>query len=146
MKKLKYSVATFLVAAFLSSCSNSGGSGAVSNPKELLAGTWKFDNMELGENVPEEEKAFIKEMIPEMKGSTNYSFNENGELSISSKTLGGENAVTKGTWKISEDGKKFTTVIAGVETTEEIAELSKSKLTYKEKDEKGNFTTFYYIK
>ncbi len=138
MRNLKYAAVAIFAATVLNSCSEQ-------TPAKLVEGKWKFDNLETA-SASAADKEFLKAVVEEMKKSTSCDYNSNGEVVRSTMSIGGDPKVEKGTWKLSEDGKKLTTVLQGKEEVGDVVELNENKFTVKSKDETGNFTTFYYVK
>lgn len=156
MKKITFYLASLVFVAFIASCNgdensdkkdtttntqkdttelvkNDNSSATVS--KEMVTGTWKFDI----ESLPAEEKAQYdtmpeeqKKMIEEMLSKMTFTYNEDGTVEASD----GE-AVKKGTWSISEDGKFLLMTQEGNETadTVEVVEATENKLVLKDKGE-----------
>lgn len=101
------------------------------NPKDLMARKWVIDVDALkkesekeGKKVSDDEVKRAKEMMKDMY----FDFKKDGSLEAS---MMGQKA--KGTWSISDDGKKLKMKIEGEEKDSEIEilELTKSKMVGK---------------
>ncbi|MCS6795876.1 MAG: hypothetical protein NZ516_07930 [Raineya sp.] len=118
MKRLSQ-ILFLLVAIVLVACKG--------NPKDLIARKWSVDveaskkqNEKEGQKVADEDIKMLKEL--------NFDFKKDGvlELSVLDQKL-------KGTWSISDDGKKLKMKMEGDEEEIEILELSKTKMVGKGK-------------
>ncbi|MEN8122830.1 MAG: DUF5004 domain-containing protein [Bacteroidota bacterium] len=135
MKKIFISLLVIVSFALISSCSKS--------PAENMVGEWKITDIQTTDEIPDEQLEVYKEAIEGMKESSKMVYNNDGtyEKTISEMT-------TKGTWKISEDGKTLSeTSEEGTNESVQIVELSENKLvTVSELDETKNTMTFEKVK
>lgn len=110
------------------------------SPKTLLTGDWKLAdmNMPTPKDVSKEQMDMIKASIDEMKANSTFSFLADGTYSMN-MVAGGKTEARKGTWKISDDGKKLMTTEDGASKTDEveIAELTSTTLRLKETTPEG---------
>lgn len=97
------------------------------SPKELITGDWKFADMTMPipKDATKEQTDMMKSMLDEMKANNTMSFKADGTF-LQNASMGGQKVTSKGTWKVSDDGKKLMTVTEGQDKTDEfeIAELS----------------------
>jgi hypothetical protein len=106
-------------------------------PKDLLAGDWKLSdvNMPMPKEATKEQMDMMKAAMDEMKANSTFSFMADGTYAMN-MVAGGKTQTRKGTWKISDDGKKMMTTEEGATKTDEIeiAELTASTLRLKQTD------------
>lgn len=99
------------------------------NPKDLIARKWSVD-VEASKKQNEKEGRNISDKDIQMFQELKFDFQKDGvlELSVLDQKL-------KGTWSISDDGKKLKMKVGGDEKEEEIEilELSKTKMVGKGK-------------
>jgi hypothetical protein len=155
MKLTKSAFLFSLAVGLLSACSTSTTTEttttptteatATAKPTEVIVGKWQFDNMDMGQPVPEDKKAQWDQMMTEMKKTTTYEFTADGHLTFNSN-MGGQATSKTGTWTLSEDGKKLTTNVDGKEKTEDLAELTTTKFTVKNDDGHGNVSSITFVK
>ncbi|MDW8296985.1 MAG: hypothetical protein RMJ97_08885 [Raineya sp.] len=120
MKRLSQ-ILFLLVAIVLVACKG--------NPKDLIARKWSVD-VEASKKQNEKEGRNISDKDIQMFQELKFDFQKDGvlELSVLDQKL-------KGTWSISDDGKKLKMKVGGDEKEEEIEilELSKTKMVGKGK-------------
>lgn len=108
---------------------------AESAPKDLLAGDWKLSdvNMPTPAGATKEQMDMMKAAMDEMKANSTFSFMADGTYAMN-MVAGGKTQTRKGTWKISDDGKKMMTTEEGDTKTDEIeiAELTATTLRLKQ--------------
>ncbi len=134
MKRFVNYVLIMLFVGIIASCSES--------PSKMIIGTWKIDNIETTEEIPEEHKEMYKKMMDEMKKSSSFTFNEDGtlETKISEKN-------TTGKWSLNDDGKTLTVEEDNGKTnTSTIQEISSSKIVFTDESDKGAKTTITLVK
>ncbi len=166
MKLMKHTLLFLSTAGLLSSCSQPATTETASTttpatteattptaeatttaakPSETIVGKWQFDNMDMGRPIPADKKAQWDAMMTEMKKTTTYEFTASGEVTFNA-AMGGKSETQTGTWKLSDDGKKITTNIKGKEKTEDVAELTPNKLSFKTDDGHGTVSTITFVK
>jgi len=118
-RNLIFSVVVAVVATFLFACKGGNSNNIV--------GKWKLANFENNMQVPEESKAQYEQMMAEMKKTSYFDFKNDGTYEIN---MAG--TVSKGTWKVSDDGKKLTTKEDGKDKEDmmDISEMSGNKLVF----------------
>lgn len=135
MKKIFISLLVLVSVVLISSCSKS--------PAENMVGEWKITDIQTTSEISDDQLDAYKEALEGMKESSKMIYNSDGtyEKTISEMT-------TKGTWKISEDGKTLTeTSEDGINESVEVIELSDKKLiTVSELDDTKNTMTFEKVK
>jgi len=135
MKKIFVSFLVLVSVVLISSCSKS--------PAENLIGEWKIIDIKTTSEIPDDQLDAYKEALEGMKESSKMVYNSDGtyEKTISEMT-------TKGSWKISEDGKTLTEKSEeGITESVVVAELSDKKLvTVSELDDNKNTMTFEKVK
>lgn len=105
MKSIQFFVLGFLTV-ILFSCTGS-------SVAEQVLGTWKVTEADFSQilnSVPEEQKAFVESMIPQMEQamkSSEMTFSKDGNF-ITKSSLMGQTMENKGTYKVSEDGTAIT--------------------------------------
>lgn len=99
----------------------------VDSPAKLIVGDWKLSDMKMPmpKDATKEQMDMMKTMLDEMKANNTMSFMADGTFAQNA-SMNGQKVTTKGTWKISDDGKKLTTTEEGATKTDEfeIAELT----------------------
>ena len=116
MKKLSYLFISLLFISFLSSCTKS--------PSDLIVGQWRIIDIKTSEEIPDDQKEMYKQIMDDMKASTELEFKEDGSY----KQLIAEETNT-GKWSISEDAKTITlTDEKGKSEPGDIVELTENKL------------------
>jgi len=120
MKVLKNIFLFALAISFISACK--------SDPKSAFIKKWKVDAEATFNNLPEEQKKSMeklgKEAVNQMKSGMSKStmeFKKDGTFEA-----GGEGAVQKGKWKLSEDGKTLITSDDGAKEEQKIPILESS--------------------
>lgn len=135
MKKISISLLVLVSVVLISSCSKS--------PAENMVGEWKITDIKTTSEIPDDQLDTYKEALEGMKESSKMIYNSDGtfEKTISEMT-------TKGTWKISEDGKTLTEISEeGINESVQVLELSYNKLvTVSELDDTKNTMTFEKVK
>jgi hypothetical protein len=93
--------------------------GCKSNPKDLITKKWRITDITMpGQILPDS----IKQKVTQ--GS--MEFTKDGKLVLTGLNVGGDNTAT---YTLSEDGKTLTVVANGQTQTNDVRELSKSKLS-----------------
>lgn len=118
MKKLASYLLVILFVGTLASC---GGGDA----KKDIVGTWKLDKMDLGEEIPAEQKAMFDAMMVEMKKNFVMTFKDDGTMETKKDA---EGEAETGKYSISEDGKTLSTDSNGKKESITIVSISSSKM------------------
>jgi len=118
MKKLASYLLVVLFVGMLASC---GGSG---DAKKDIVGTWKLESMDLGQEIPAEQKAMFDAMMETMKKDFVMTFKDDGTYETKKDADG-----TPETGKYKVDGKTLiTTKDSGKEDKITIVSISSSKM------------------
>lgn len=135
MKQLSAILIGLFSILLISSCTKS--------PAENIVGEWKITDIQTTSEIPEDQLEAYKEALDGMKESSKMVYNADGTYK---KTI--SEMTTKGTWKISEDGKTLTE-----KSDDGIESISISELTDKKfvsvsviDDETTNTITFEKVK
>jgi len=136
MKQLSVILIGLFSILIISSCTKS--------PAENIVGEWKITDIKTTSEIPEDQLEAYKEALDGMKASSKMIYNADGtyEKTISEMT-------TKGTWKISEDGKTLTEKSEdGITESVSISELTDKKFVSHSKldEETTNTMTFEKVK
>lgn len=131
-------VKLFVMSALLVVMASCGGN----SPKELIVGKWQVTDIDLSSmlaTVPEEQKAFVESMIPKMEEAMKtmvMTFEKDGNVTTKA-TMMGDTREDKGTYKISEDGKKLSVTTNSKTEEMDIESISKGDMVVSSKIE-GN--------
>ena len=132
MKKILNVLVAIASVVCFSSCSQT--------PQEMLVGTWKIDQIETDQEIPDDQKEFYDKMMEDLKNNSSFTFNADGTMLTKV-----EDQENKGEWKISEDGTTLTVKESGRETSSTIKELTSEKLTFTD-EENGVKTSLTLVK
>lgn len=148
MKKVNFLVIAIIVAAFIIGCSNEAPKEENAPADEqkteeaqkeeapeqkaeegiCITGTWTFESLDMGADLPEDQKQMVDAMVESMQGST-ITFDKEGKYVQTGKSSEGEEETKEGTFKLNDDKTQLTIVKAdGSEDISEIVELSANKL------------------
>jgi PBP1b-binding outer membrane lipoprotein LpoB len=119
--------------------------GCTPKPSELIAGVWKIDNIDMGMEIPAEQKAMFDEMMTKMKETSSMDIKADG--TYKQEMFMGQMIESTGKWSITEDGKTFITTEDkdGVTDSLNIVELTANKFVISASD-RGRTTTISYAK
>ena len=140
MKKI--TTISFIAVLFLTSCGIFKKDNNAIVSKKII-GTWKLESMDLGEEIPKEQKAMFDAMMEQMKKDFAMTFKGDGTYEIK-KDATGEPEVGK--YRIGDEGKALiTTTKKGKEDKITIESISSSKIVFKILDN-GKTMTMILIK
>lgn len=115
-------IALFFAAIIFTGCSN--------KPKDMIVKKWKITDMTMsGQSMPDSAKNMISNGTLE--------FTKDGKMSLTGMGTGGDQS---GTYTLSDDGKILTVVTDGKSETNDVTELSKSKLVIVDKAKNNSLT------
>ena len=134
MKKVLSYCLVIMMAAGIYACKKSKA--------DMIVGKWKIGELNTGMEIPPERKAEFDKQIDELKKTAYFDFKKGGtmEMSMSGKTQ-------KGTWKVTEDGKKFVNIAEGSNSVDSlnILELTDNKFSFSE-ETRGQKITYTLVK
>ena len=125
MKKI--TTISFIAVLFFTSCGIfKKDNNAIVSKK--IVGTWKLESMDLGQEIPAEQKALFDAMMEQMKKDFAMTFKNDGTYEIQ-KDAKGETEVGK--YRIGDEGKTLiTTTKSGKEDKITIESISSSKIAF----------------
>jgi hypothetical protein len=108
----------------------------------MIVGKWKIGELNTGMEIPAERKAEFDKQIDELKKTAYFDFKKGGsmEMNMSGKSQ-------KGTWKITDDGKRFINIAEGSNAVDSlnIIELTDNKFSFSE-EARGQKITYTLVK
>ena len=115
----------FLLVLFLYSC----------NGGNEIIGNWKLDGVNVEKavaSVPDDNKDFARKMInsafEQLKGKLKLTFAKDGKFKISTPDQEGKINIQNGTWSLSKDAKKLTTIVDEKNETIGVVEITSNRL------------------
>ncbi|MDB2657135.1 lipocalin family protein [Crocinitomicaceae bacterium] len=143
MKKTIYAFAVissmFLVSCGSDSAEDASGEGTEQSKEDgkedeasgpSIVGDWKLTDLDMGMEIPEEQKAMFEGIIQEMKDNTLYSFTADGKIIMNTFVMN-EKMTQEGTYSL--DGEKLTVTMDG-QAKEQNIKLTENSLTFSEED------------
>lgn len=120
---------------------------------DMIVGSWGVGDIDMGMEIPEEQKEMMDAMLNAMKEGTSYTFNADGSYEqVSPNPFSeGESITNNGTWSVNEEGNMLTinTELESGETkTENISvEVAEGSVKMMIEDaERGTTTTMSLVK
>ena len=105
------------------------------NMKDPIIGEWKLTGMNIDKalnNIPANQKEMARKLMEpifkSMKWKMKIIFEKDGKFKLENPSQNEKTKVDVGTWSLSKDSKKLTTIIDGKSENYNIIELTEDKL------------------